>query len=123
MNNDSESNKDLGGFFAVSPKTDCEHVVDLCLSFEHTNIHSPCRDCGDGRENWTCVQCGIVFCSRYVNGHMIKHNQDTGHHLALSFTDLSFWCYRCDSYVVSNELRPTLKFFQDQKFPMLNNSL
>lgn len=36
---------------------------------------------------------------------MSSHNAETSHSIALSFTDGSFWCYACDSYVNSSELR------------------
>jgi uncharacterized UBP type Zn finger protein len=117
-----ESEKDLGGFFAVSPKYDCPHVsVNLeALAGKHISI--PCEECGDARENWICLECGTIACSRFVNEHMVNHAQQTSHPIVLSFTDLSFWCYNCESYIVSNDLRPILKVFQDQKFPNLNNN-
>jgi len=34
-----------------------------------------------------------------MNGHMIKHNESTGHPLALCLRDLSVWCYPCKSYI------------------------
>ena len=40
-----------------------------------------------------------VHCSRYVNQHMVHHNQETHHPLSLSFADLSVWCYSCDDYI------------------------
>ena len=122
MSADNERAKDLGGFFAVSPKTDCPHIHSLYQDINSIRISTPCLICNDPRENWVCLQCGSVLCSRYVNSHMSEHSCETSHHLALSFSDLSFWCYLCDSYIVSNELRPTLKALQDQKFPNLNNN-
>ena len=118
-----EEEKDLGGFFAVSPKTDCPHIRDIYPNMIDKRITSPCQECGDIKENWICLQCGSIFCSRYVNEHMAQHNESSSHPIALSFTDLSFWCYDCESYVVSTEFRPTLKIFQDQKFPNLNNNI
>ena len=40
-----------------------------------------------------------VFCGRYINGHMLVHEQSTNHKVALSLADLSVWCFGCDSYV------------------------
>ena len=40
-----------------------------------------------------------VFCSRYVNEHMLLHSVSTGHFLVLSYCDLSVWCYACEDYV------------------------
>lgn len=118
-----EAEKDLGGFFAVSPKTDCEHIGNIFPNISEKNLLFPCEVCGDPKENWICLQCGTICCSRYVNHHMSAHNQETSHPISLSFTDLSFWCYSCDSYIVSEALRPVLKIFQDQKFPNLNNNI
>lgn len=35
---------------------------------------------------------------------MLAHNQDTDHPIALSFSDLSFWCYECDYYITTPHL-------------------
>jgi NAD-dependent histone deacetylase SIR2 len=69
--------------FAIEPKKNCPHVkVDWINQLHSTfdllggNIaKSKCRDCQDEKENWICMPCGGVFCSRYVNGHMAKHNE------------------------------------------------
>ena len=116
-----EEEKDLGGFFAVSPKYDCGHIGSFFEGMAEVSITAPCKVCADARENWVCVQCGEVFCSRFVGEHMVRHFEQTAHPIALSFTDLSFWCYSCESYVASNLLKPTVKVFQDKKFPNLNN--
>jgi NAD-dependent SIR2 family protein deacetylase len=66
-------------------------------------------------ENWLCLECGAVGCSRYVNGHGLSHwkasrkREDAspeGHCLAASLADLSVWCYECESYVQSPILDP-----------------
>jgi hypothetical protein len=36
---------------------------------------------------------------------MAEHNSITGHFLAVSFSDGSYWCYSCDSYIESELLR------------------
>ena len=57
-----------------------------------------CGTCGNVGENWLCLSCSAVFCSRYVNSHMVDHNtSDPSHDVSLSFSDLSVWCYSCDS--------------------------
>ncbi|EDQ88423.1 uncharacterized protein MONBRDRAFT_8876 [Monosiga brevicollis MX1] len=110
------------GYFAVEPKRDCPHValVRPMLEFE---LESPCCDCGHVGENWVCLACSTVRCSRYINGCMLKHYEDSrgtlppslplppalrasGHAVAFSFSDFSFWCFECDSYVESPALRP-----------------
>ena len=40
-----------------------------------------------------------VFCGRYVNEHMVVHQETCGHKIALSLADMSVWCYLCDSYL------------------------
>lgn len=96
-------------------------------------------------ENWICLDCGVVRCSRYVNGHALEHYKYTsstvactpcdlekktssnnmkgeaeisteGHCLAVSLADLSVWCYECESYVIHDTLDPIVKKLQDLKF-------
>ncbi|XP_042393615.1 uncharacterized protein LOC121984631 isoform X2 [Zingiber officinale] len=50
-------------------------------------------------ENWLCLSCKDVFCSRFINKHMVNHHQEIGHCLALSFSDLSVWCFNYDAYM------------------------
>jgi NAD-dependent SIR2 family protein deacetylase len=57
--------------------------------------------CGDASENWFDLLDGTVGCSREINGHALQHAQATSHALSVSFSDLSVWCYACDSYIVS----------------------
>ena len=84
-----------------------------------------------GTENWLCLECGVVRCSRYVNGHALQHWQDTtvttthntsststsnatnsdqdGHCLAVSLSDLSVWCHQCQAYLVTHGVHPALQ--------------
>lgn len=76
--------EELAGF-SVEPKRDCPHVkthvhalppdfvVDAAL------LQRGCADCGHAGENWLCLGCYGVFCSRYVNGHASAHH-DQSHH-------------------------------------------
>ncbi len=54
------------------------------------------------REDWMCLTCGGVYCGRYHNKHGLHHFQITSHPLALSFVDLSIWCYQCMEYIDHN---------------------
>ena len=81
-----------------------------------TLVPSPCHQCKDDRENWVCLTCYEIRCSRYVNGHQNDHFKETGHCIAASFSDLSVWCYNCDSYIKHSTLRPFLKQLCDVKF-------
>ncbi|CAH1389513.1 unnamed protein product [Nezara viridula] len=62
-------------------------------------ISSPCLNCSNQSENWICLTCYFVGCSRYVNKHMMMHNESTKHPLALSCSSHSVWCYPCRSYI------------------------
>ena len=60
----------------------------------------PCADCGNVGENWVCLHCCEVRCSRYVNEHSLLHAASAeGHVLCLSLSDLSVWCYACEDYL------------------------
>jgi hypothetical protein len=76
-------------------------------------------------ENWMCLECSKVFCSRYINGHCVQHWKDTklsaegddvGHCVAVSFADLSVWCHTCQSYIRHTSLQPILKHLEKYKF-------
>ena len=122
MNSAHTNDNDALNFYAISPKTDCPHQGSLKFEeisdrLEKYTPNTPCKDCGATEENWMCLVCHEIFCSRYSNSHMVKHNETTGHHLALSFADGSFWCYTCDSYVYSKDLHNIALEFSALKFP------
>ena len=120
---------EVDGGFAVEPKRNCPHVLlsdkhiaaistanedelkRLCLAAaQQTKCQHP--SCDEKDENWLCLQCGVLLCSRYKNAHMADHcDQDqedesaTDHCIAVSMSDLSFWCYKCESYIQSPVLR------------------
>lgn len=90
-------------------------AVDFLASCAHTNssyvqlhpgtvfdINSPCVTCGNVGENWFCMTCNKVYCSRYVNGCMQKHFHDETHQqhpLCQSFSDMSIYCNSCGEYI------------------------
>lgn len=91
-------------FFAVYPRTNCPHIDGHISSNVSENAGNSfpgngCHVCQDKRENWLCLECGYLFCGRYINGDGMKHYQQQKHPILFSFTDLSFWCYECDSYI------------------------
>ncbi|KAH3757212.1 NAD-dependent protein deacetylase sirtuin-2 [Pelomyxa schiedti] len=108
---------------AVTPKTNCPHIPtdDLLLSPVTAiadKLHQGCEECHQCKENWGCLHCGTVQCSRDQNGHMAAHSAKTIFHTCVvSLTDLSFWCYACDSYVTSPELEAVYKTLEARKFP------
>lgn len=122
MNFQDSNTADHVTFYTITPKEDCPHEGSLQydkISDQLTNvkIKAPCQDCNTKNENWMCLVCYNVFCSRYVNAHMSEHNTNTGHHIAFSFTDGSFWCYSCSSYINSKDLHNIAIQFSEIKFP------
>lgn len=110
----------------VDPLPWCPHL-DAVKPLPHSGIDvfQPCGDCGSDAENWICLTCYQVSwfsrplaaggavednlsclsaalqvcCGRYVNEHMVTHGATLEHPMVLSFSDLSVWCYLCESYV------------------------
>ncbi|XP_058499299.1 histone deacetylase 6 isoform X1 [Solea solea] len=86
--------------YVVDPLPWCPHLDAVKpLPPSGINILLPCQDCDSVAENWICLTCYQVFCGRYVNEHMLTHGCVSEHPLVLSFSDLSAWCYLCESYV------------------------
>lgn len=79
-----------------------------------------------GTENWLCLTCGALRCSRYVNGHGLQHWQETkkaandtdGHCVAVSLSDLSVWCHVCNAYIINDQhLGGIIRMLERRKFP------
>lgn len=77
-------------------------------------------------ENWLCLHCGKIRCSRYVNAHGVAHWKETkqldsidgfGHCIALSLEDFSVWCHVCGAYIQHPSLSPILRQIEALKFP------
>jgi uncharacterized UBP type Zn finger protein len=112
------------GFHAVVPIKECPHCVPgkhiaPISEFKEITIKSPCNECDHTKENWICLKCKVIGCSRYVKSHMVSHYEKEKHPIALSFADFSYWCYECDSYVESKHLNH-VKHFYPQKFGAAN---
>lgn len=98
--------------FAVDPKKDCPHfkpeykdaLMNTFMKFKGDLVNQKCVDCENMGENWICLECQEIFCSRFVKSHMVSHNEKTKHPISFSFSDASFWCYSCDSYITSKEM-------------------
>ena len=72
-------------------------------------------------ENWWCLKCGGIYCSRYVNGHGVKHYEDNPKHhcVMIGLADLSVWCHCCGAYLQTQHnkrLSSILQRLQDIKF-------
>lgn len=79
-------------------------------------FRSRCSACDESVENWMCLACGHVACSRYVRGHARRHGETARHAVALSFADLSAHCYECDAYVTGEAVRPFTDALHEVKF-------
>ncbi|KAI8099649.1 uncharacterized protein BX664DRAFT_355050 [Halteromyces radiatus] len=84
--------------YAVEPRLDCPHLP-ITTKEQSVFLDQPCQQCNDETENWQCLTCNIVLCSRYRQAHMQAHVGSSRHPVCLSYSDLSFWCFDCDSYV------------------------
>lgn len=102
---------------AVDPLPWCPHL-DSVQPLPPRGLHSDdcCKHCDAIGENWVCLVCYEVHCSRYQNSHMVDHNRSTGHLMALSYADLSIWCYICDSYVYNEHLMEAKRSAYQNKF-------
>ncbi|KAL1355413.1 uncharacterized protein LOC107488668 isoform X1 [Arachis duranensis] len=115
----------------VEARSSCDHLCSLSPDLSHIPApqNTPCYECQHPSENWLCLSCKEVLCSRFVNKHMLSHSRRTNHCVALSFSDLSVWCFSCDAYLDAQlipQLRPVyqlayiLKFGQPPPLPQHN---
>ncbi|XP_031628963.1 histone deacetylase 6 isoform X2 [Contarinia nasturtii] len=97
-NRDALLNEEM---FAVVPLSDCPHLATLDSNSTPSvfNTKAPCFNCETVIENWVCLLCFKTFCSRYVQEHMLFHHLESEHALALSYSDLSVWCFKCENYI------------------------
>ncbi|KAL4181646.1 hypothetical protein AMTRI_Chr12g238370 [Amborella trichopoda] len=104
----------------VEARTSCDHLSVISSDLSHIPaMDTPCSRCDHPAENWLCLSCNNIFCSRFINGHMLEHYQEAGHCLALSYSDLSVWCFLCDAYLdaqVISQLRPVYETAHLLKF-------
>jgi histone deacetylase 6 len=85
----------------VMPIPWCPHLQTISKNFDvkDYDVKRLCEICKNEGENWICLVCHKVFCSRYVNEHMVIHSAEAQHLVTLSFSDISVWCYGCEDYV------------------------
>ncbi|XP_051035515.1 histone deacetylase 6 isoform X2 [Phodopus roborovskii] len=104
-------------FYAVTPLSWCPHLVAVCpIPAAGLDTSQPCETCGTLQENWVCLTCYQVYCSRYVNAHMVHHHEASQHPLVLSCVDLSTWCYLCQAYVHHQDLQDVKSAAHQNKF-------
>jgi len=107
--------------FSVHPKEDCPHFgsqikMNIATVLNDQFNKNTCHTCNDKTENWLCLNCGETFCSRYVKGDAKQHFKDSAHSVAISFSDLSIWCYDCDDYITHPLLTGIIQQLQKAKF-------
>lgn len=86
--------------FAIIPIRNCPHLSSVeSVPDAGIDVNQPCQECNSCIENWICLQCYTIHCARSINQHALEHERATQHPLTLSFSDLSVWCYRCESYI------------------------
>lgn len=91
--------------FYVDFKKDCPHHASALKENIVVDSTDPCQTCGNKGENWLCLSCSGVYCSRYVKEHMVAHNQTSNHPITFSYSDASVWCYSCNAYIDLPALR------------------
>ena len=127
--------EDMGGY--IKPKEDCIHVRRIMKtppSLEQALLlfEKKCGGCEEKeeekkgkkgkkgereeKENWLCLECGEVFCGRYVKGHMVEHSQKRGHRVCFSFF-LSFFFF----FFFFFSLFLSLFFFSYSPFSILSH--
>lgn len=84
---ENEMDQDRGG--PVTPIDHCPHLAQHCTiaisQLPRQPAHTVCsyttNDNDDSRctgtENWLCLECGVIRCSRYVHGHGLQDWQET----------------------------------------------
>ena len=104
--------------FMVTPLAYCPHLeeINAVTSKDQVDARRGCEKCNDSHENWLCLHCYSTQCSRFVKGHMLSHAEESGHAMTLSFSDLSVWCYKCDSYVHNSKLQRVKELAYESKF-------
>ncbi|XP_041347489.1 histone deacetylase 6-like [Gigantopelta aegis] len=103
--------------YAVQPLPWCPHLDSVQpLPQRGLDVEEPCEECGDLSENWVCLECYKVFCSRFVKEHMLFHGLESEHRVVLSYADLSVWCYGCDNYVNNKIIFPMKQEAHRKKF-------
>jgi len=115
----SKPPEDLAGF-QVELKLNCPHRnhvnPESTTKIAQAYKDNSCCVCKHRPENWFCLFCSQTFCSRYIEGHSLKHFEQTGHCILISFSDLSVWCYSCNEYIASEVLDPAINLLHNAKF-------
>ena len=73
--------------FGVYPITNCPHIkeqhlvnwANILKEQKEDLLKTKCMkdNCSISDENWLCLDCGTILCSRYKNKHMLEHVEET----------------------------------------------
>ncbi|XP_077995868.1 protein deacetylase HDAC6-like [Glandiceps talaboti] len=108
---------DEATYFTVIPLPWCPHLKSVQdVPSDGIDTSASCVQCHDVRENWVCLTCYKVFCGRFIHEHMVEHSTTSDHPLTLSYSDISVWCYLCDSYIHNEILAPAKTAAYRHKF-------
>ncbi|KAE9552235.1 hypothetical protein FO519_004544 [Halicephalobus sp. NKZ332] len=107
--------------FVVQMRDSCPHlasVKEVPKDFEkNLDLKGKCTDCEEKDENWICLNCYGLYCSRHVNGHSLRHfTENPDHCMVFSLADLSLWCHACDDYVDNPVALPIRNIVHEKKF-------
>ena len=102
----------------VVPLTWCPHLETVTKDFDEAlfDVKRKCENCDNVGENWICLVCHRVFCSRYVQEHSLFHSLESEHVVTLSFSDISVWCYACNDYIDNDSLYQMKNALHKNKF-------
>lgn len=77
---------------------------------------APCQECNSTCQNWICLRCYTVHCSRWINRHAKMHGQGNNHPMTLSCGHFNAWCYECEEYIVNPRLDAARNAARRSKF-------
>ena len=71
-----------------------------------------CAECSSNKSPWMCLNCGLVLCGRYVNGHCKSHGESNKNHFVCIDTSLAVYCYECDDFVINDTDTGTIELIR-----------
>ncbi|KAJ9577917.1 hypothetical protein L9F63_025223, partial [Diploptera punctata] len=77
-----------------------------------------CAVCSNSQDPWVCLNCGMVHCGRYINGHAQDHSKEHDNHtVCMQCINLAVYCYRCDEYVTNDTQCGALERVRQSLYP------
>lgn len=98
---------------SAAPSAAAVTHVAVCTASSSPTVpsrHWKCAECSISKDNWMCLQCGVVLCGRYDNGHALKHsNTNQNHNICMNISNQSVYCYKCDEFVINDTIENALE--------------